>query len=389
MLVVGAGVVGLAVARHLARSRARRVTVADAAPTFGTGVSSRSSNVVHAGVYYAAGSLKARACVSGRRELVEFARAAGVPLSVCGKLIVATSADQVPALRGVLQRAVANGVREGEEIRLVTREEALAMEPELACQGAVHSACTGVVDAHALMAALLSDAGEGVETAFNTRVAAVRARGARGGFEVDVEGQGTPGAGGDTVTCATLVNCAGLHAPELARRTVTGAPAHDARVPRASFFCKGSYFRLARRRAPFSRLVYPLPEAHGLGVHLTLDLVGGARFGPDVQWVDSPSDLGVDASRAGAFYAEIRKYFPGLREGELEPDYAGIRPKLGPASEPARDFWVWGPREHGVRGLVHVLGVESPGLTSSLALARVVGEELRGESASLGAEVAR
>ncbi|MDO5624289.1 MAG: NAD(P)/FAD-dependent oxidoreductase [Pseudomonadota bacterium] len=356
-VVVGAGVVGLAVARALALA-GREVVVLEAEGAFGTQTSARSSEVIHAGIYYPPGSLKARLCVQGRQMLYAYCAARGVAHQRLGKLIVATRAAQVDALHAIAERAQANGVH---DLRLLTRAEALALEPALACEAALLSPSTGIVDSHALMLALLGDMeNAGGMLVLKTCVDRVRAESSV--IELTM-------ADGTALACRQLVNAAGLHAVALAARIDGLAPQH---VPRA-FFAKGSYFTLSGR-APFARLVYPVPEPGGLGVHLTLDMGGQARFGPDVQWVDSADDLPVDPARGDAFYAEVRQYWPDLPDGALQADYAGMRPKISGPGQPAADFGVQGPREHGVPGLVNLFGIESPGLTSCLALAdEVVG----------------
>jgi L-2-hydroxyglutarate oxidase LhgO len=350
-VVIGAGVVGLAVARALAL-QGREVMVLEAAEGIGTGTSSRNSEVIHAGIYYAQGSLKARLCVQGKEMLYAFCAERGIAHRRCGKLIVATSAPQVAQLQGIIDKAAANGVH---DLVLLSRAQARAMEPELECVAAVHSPSTGIVDSHALMLALqgeLENAGGLV--ALNSPLA--RAECLQEGIVLVAED-------GTQLQAATVVNAAGLHAPALARRFA----GLDARHVPTAYYAKGNYFTLSGR-SPFSRLIYPVPEAAGLGVHLTLDLGGQAKFGPDVQWVDSPDDLVVDAARGEAFYAEVRKYWPRLADGALVPGYAGIRPKIQAPHEPARDFLIQGPAEHGVAGLVNLFGIESPGLTSSLAI---------------------
>ena len=358
-VVIGAGVVGLAVARALSMA-GREVMVLEAADAIGTGTSSRNSEVIHAGIYYPAGSLKARLCVQGKAMLYDYCEARGIGHRRCGKLIVATSEAEVPQLAGIIAKAVANGVN---DLVLLTREQARALEPQLECVAAIHSPSTGIVDSHALMLSLQGDLeASGGIVVLNTAVALVEYT------QVDmiiIANDGT------RLRVNTVVNAAGLHAPALARR-FQGLPA--AHIPQA-FFAKGNYFTLAGR-SPFSRLIYPVPQAAGLGVHLTIDLGGQAKFGPDVQWVDSADDLAVDPARGDAFYAEVRKYWPGLQDGALMPGYAGIRPKINGPHEAARDFLIQGPADHGVRGLVNLFGIESPGLTSSLAIANHVAELL-------------
>ncbi len=350
-VVIGAGVVGLAVARALAL-QGREVMVLEAANAIGTGTSSRNSEVIHAGIYYTAGSLKARLCVQGKQMLYAYCAERGIGHRRCGKLIVATSDPQVAALQGIVAKAAANGV---DDLVLLTRDEARAMESQLECVAAIHSPSTGIVDSHALMLALQGDLeNAGGLVALNSGVAAAQA---------GSDGIALVAQDGTQLLATTVVNAAGLHAPAVARR-IQGLDAHH--VPQA-YFAKGNYFTLAGR-APFSRLIYPVPEAAGLGVHLTLDLGGQAKFGPDVQWVDAADDLVVDPRRGDAFYAEVRRYWPALQDGALLPGYAGMRPKISGPGEPAADFVIQGPAQHGVPGLVNLFGIESPGLTSSLAI---------------------
>ena len=357
-VVIGAGVVGLAVARALALA-GREVMLLEAADAFGTGTSARNSEVIHAGIYYPAGSLKARLCVQGKEQLYAYCAERGVAHQRCGKLIVATSAAQVDELRAIQQRAAANGV---DDLRLLTQAEALALEPALACQAALLSPSTGIVDSHGLMLSLLGDAeNAGAMLAVNSAVKSLAAQAgqAQSAIKIEVGGEG----GGTVLLARTVVNAAGLHAPALAART----QGLDARHVPSAYYAKGNYFTLAGR-APFSHLIYPVPEPGGLGVHLTLDLGGQAKFGPDVQWVDSPDDYLVDPTRGEGFYAEVRKYWPALADGALQAGYAGIRPKISGPGQPAADFVIQGPAEHGIAGLVNLFGIESPGLTSCLAI---------------------
>ena len=352
--VIGAGVVGLAVARTLA-AEGREVLILDAENAFGTGISARNSEVIHAGIYYAAGSLKARLCVAGRKRLYAYCAERGIAHRRCGKLIVATGETQREQLGRIAAAAAINGV---DDLQLLSRDQACALEPALECCAALLSPSTGIIDSHALMLSLLGDAErDGAVLALNSPVTGGEI--VDGGIVLKVR----VGAGETAILARTVVNCAGLGAQGVSRR-LRGLP--PASVP-PLHYAKGNYYALAGR-APFSRLIYPVPEAAGLGVHLTLDLGGQARFGPDVEWIEN-IDYSVDPKRAEAFYAEVRRYWPQLADGALLPAYAGIRPKPHAPGAPACDFLVSGPAEHGVPGLVNLYGIESPGLTSCLALA--------------------
>jgi L-2-hydroxyglutarate oxidase LhgO len=356
VVVIGAGVVGLAIARALAQ-RGLQTLVLEAGLAIGTGTSSRNSEVLHAGLYYPPGSLKARSCVRGRALLVEFCRRLGVPFSLCGKFVVATSPQQTGELEALAARGHDNGV---EGLRMLDAAAATAAEPALRCAAALESRVTGIVDSHALMLALQGELeAAGGLVAFDAPVLAGTA--GPQGLALQVGGREPM-----QLTAGLVVNAAGLHAPQVAA-SFEGLRAGS--VPRG-YYAKGSYFSLAGR-APFSRLVYPVPEPGGLGVHLTLDLAGQARFGPDVEWVDTV-DYRVDPARAQGFYASIRRYWPGLRDGALQPAYAGLRPKISGPGEPAADFVVQDARVHGLPGLVNLFGIESPGLTACLALAEEV-----------------
>ncbi len=359
-VVIGAGVVGLAVARALAL-KGREVMVLESTAAIGTATSSRNSEVIHAGIYYRPGSLKATLCVLGKRMLYDYCAERGIGFRRCGKLIVATSAPQVDQLEGIRQAAAANGV---DDLVALTRQQAQALEPQLECVAALHSPSTGIVDSHGLMLALqgdLENTGRGMAV-LNAPVD--HARCTDGGIAVVTQD-------GTHLRARGVVNAAGLAACALARRFEGLAP----RFVPSAYFAKGSYFVLSGR-SPFSRLVYPMPEPGGLGVHLTIDLGGQAKFGPDVQWVDSPDDTVVDAARGEGFYAEVRKYWPALADGALLPGYAGIRPKVSGPHEAPADFILQGPAVHGVAGLVNLFGIESPGLTSSLAIGAMVADLL-------------
>ncbi|MCF8168685.1 MAG: NAD(P)/FAD-dependent oxidoreductase [Rhodoferax sp.] len=356
-VVVGAGVVGLAVARALALE-GREVLVLEACNAIGTETSARNSEVIHAGIYYPAGSLKAQLCVQGKALLYDYCASRAISHRRCGKLIVATDSDQLGELHQIRNRAQRNGV---DDLVLLDAAQAHALEPQLRCEAALLSPSTGIVDSHGLMLSLQADLeNAGGMVALNSALA----RALCTPDYIDLEA-----LDGTCLRANAVVNAAGLHAPELASR-FEGLPAHH--VPTAHF-AKGNYFSLAGK-SPFTRLIYPVPEAAGLGVHLTLDLAGQARFGPDVEWVDSPDALTVAPERSAVFYAAIRNYWPALPDHALLPAYAGIRPKISGPDEPTRDFCIQGPPDHGVRGLVNLFGIESPGLTASMAIAdRVAG----------------
>ena len=351
-IVVGAGVVGLAIARALALS-GREVWVLEAADAIGTGISSRNSEVIHAGIYYPAGSLKARFCVEGKRRLYEYLAERGIGHSRMGKLIVASDEAEVPVLETIRGKAAVNGV---DDLEYLTGEEARRLEPALRVAGALLSPSTGVVDSHGLMVSLQGDV-ENAGGAVVFRAPVLGGRAANGAFLVHVGGEEPM-----DLESEVLVNAIGLRAPDFAR-SITGVPPKT--VP-TSYMCKGSYYSLTGR-APFSRLIYPVPEKAGLGVHLTLDLGGQARFGPDTQWIEH-EEYDVDIARADGFYAAIRRYWPDLPDGALAPGYAGIRPKISAPNDPAADFLVSGPAQHGIGGLVNLFGIESPGLTASMAI---------------------
>ncbi|HTR87363.1 MAG TPA: NAD(P)/FAD-dependent oxidoreductase [Reyranella sp.] len=355
-VVIGAGVVGLAVARALALA-GREVIILEAAEGIGTGTSSRNSEVIHAGIYYPKGSLMARACVTGRRMLYAYCAEHGVPHRNCGKLIVATNAQEAELLQSIKGRAEANGV---EGMQLLSGNAATQLEPNLRCTAALLSPATGIVDSHSYMLALQGDAeGRGVMLAIHSPVTGGKV--VDGGVELEVGG-----AEPMRLKCRTVINSAGLTAPDVAK-TIEGMPA--GKIPTA-YYAKGNYFTLTGR-SPFTRLIYPVPVPGGLGVHITVDLGGQAKFGPDVEWIDG-IDYSVDPHRADKFYDAVRKYWPALKDGALQPGYAGIRPKIVPPGAPAQDFVLQGPAEHGVAGLINLFGIESPGLTASLALAQQV-----------------
>jgi L-2-hydroxyglutarate oxidase LhgO len=362
-VVIGAGVVGLAVGRALALT-GREVMVLEAENAIGTSTSSRNSEVIHAGIYYPAGSLKARLCVQGKDLLYAYCAERGVAHQRLGKLIVATSEQQVQALDDIVAKAAANGVH---DLQKLNAAEAKALEPALACQAALLSPSTGIVDSHALMLTLQGDLeNAGGLLALVSPVQRVGLKQGTTTHPIRISMQDST-----ELACKVLVNAAGLNAVELAQ----GMNGLDKSLLPTAHYAKGNYFTLAGK-APFSRLIYPVPEHAGLGVHLTLDLGGQAKFGPDVQWVDDPTDLLVDPRRGDAFYAEVRKYWPDLADGALLPGYAGMRPKINGPSEAAADFLVQGPAQHGVPGLVNLLGIESPGLTSALTLADEVSQRL-------------
>lgn len=355
-IVVGAGVVGLAVARRLAMA-GHEVLILEAENAIGTGVSSRNSCVIHAGIYYDPDSVKARVCVAGKHALYQFCESHGVHHQRIGKLIVATDDSQLPALDGIQARARASGVV---DLVRLDRDQANALEPAVRCVGGVFSPSTGIVDVHEFMLALLGDAeAHGAMLALATRV--------RGGEVGDGRIVVEAGEGEDfRVSCELLVNCAALGAQGVAH-SLRGL---DPGTIPPLYYAKGNYFALAAR-SPFSHLIYPMPDGAWLGVHATLDLGGRCRFGPDIHWVQA-LDYDVDAQQLDAFYDSIRRWWPQLPDGALQPDYTGIRPKLYARGQPAADFVIQGPAQHGVPGLVNLYGIESPGLTSALAIAEEV-----------------
>ena len=355
-VVVGAGVVGLAIARRLAQA-GLDVIVVETAGDIGTGTSSRNSEVIHAGIYYPAGSVMAQLCVSGKKMLYAYCDDHGVPYRRCGKLIVATSEGENCKLAAIKAHAEANGV---DDLQTLNGAEARALEPAIKCTGALLSPSTGIIDSHAYMLALRGDI-ENAGGALAFHAPLIRGKSVHDGFEIEVGGD-TP----ITIGCQVLVNSAGLSAPAVAR-AIGGMPTD--RIP-TSYYAKGNYFSCSAR-APFTRLIYPVPEPGGLGVHLTIDMGGQAKFGPDVEWVDR-LDYTVDPARAEKFYPAIRRYWPALPDGALSPSYAGIRPKIVPPEIARQDFAIQGPRDHGVTGLINLFGIESPGLTSSLAIAERV-----------------
>lgn len=353
-LIIGAGVVGLAIARALAR-QGQSVIVLEQNEGIGMETSSRNSEVIHAGLYYSIGSLKAQLCVEGKKALYDFCAAYHVPHRRCGKLIVAVDEHEIPAIDAIRQKGLANGV---DDLVWLSGHEAQAKEPALSCVAALYSPSTGIIDSHAYMLALQGDIeAHGGAIAFNTGFQSARI--IPGGFEVT--------ATGDVVLTTTrLINAGGLHASKVARALAGLAPET---IPQTRY-AKGNYFSLAKK-APFTHLIYPAPHAHGLGVHLTLDMGGAAKFGPDVEWVET-IDYEVDPRRGDSFYAAIRTYWPDLPEGALQPSYSGIRPKICGPNDPAADFRIDGKAVHGIPHLVNLFGIESPGLTSSLAIAERV-----------------
>jgi len=352
-LVVGAGVIGLAVARALARA-GREVIVVESKSGIGAGISSRNSEVIHAGIYYRTGLDKTRLCVDGKAMLYAFCRGFGVPHKRCGKLLVAVNAGEIAKLTAIKAQAEANGVT---DLVWLSSEEARALEPPLVAERALLSPSTGIIDAHAFMLALRGDAeAHGAMFAFETPILAGHASGH--GLVIEVGGPAPT-----RLAAGLVVNAAGLSAQAVAR-SIVGMPVD--KIP-PLHLAKGNYFSLSGR-SPFSRLIYPMPTPGGLGVHLTLDLAGQAKFGPDVEWVDA-IDYDVDPGRAPSFYAAIRTYWPGLPDGALQPGYAGVRPKIARPGGSTTDFLLQTEKEHGVAGLINLFGIESPGLTASLAIA--------------------
>jgi L-2-hydroxyglutarate oxidase LhgO len=358
-VVVGAGVVGIAVARALAMA-GHDVLVLEQERRIGLHQSSHNSEVIHAGIYYSPSSVKARLCLEGRNRIYSFAKERGIPHRRIGKLVVATEADQIAKLQSMHRASISCGV---EDVVLLDRAEAIAREPELECVAALWSPSTGVIDSHAYMLALQGEAEQnGATFVFNARFRSGELK--PGGFRLHVEAPEPV-----QLECRQLVNCAGLCSPALVR-TLAGYP--EARIPKA-WFARGNYFE-CQSRVPFARLIYPVPDAIGLGIHLTLDVSGRAKFGPDVELVDEVS-YSIDPGRAGQFYAPIRRYWPGLPDGALMPAYAGVRAKIGPRGA-VQDFVIETESDHSVPGLINLFGIESPGLTSSLAIGREIADHV-------------
>ncbi|ASU37864.1 FAD-dependent oxidoreductase [Herbaspirillum sp. meg3] len=361
-VVIGAGVVGLAIARAFALA-GREVVIVEADTSIGNGISSRNSEVIHAGIYYRPGSLKARLCVEGRALLYRYCEERHVAHQRCGKLLVATSPEQAERMQAIAAHAAQNGVH---DLTAIDAAHAKELEPALHCVAALLSPSTGIVDSHGLMQQLLADAeAHGAILALQSQVVAAR----RTGDNITLDVVTTDGDQMQ-LSAGLVINAGGLAAPRLARCFEGLAPEH---IP-AAYFAKGNYFSLSGK-TPFSRLIYPLPEDGGLGVHLTLDLAGQARFGPDVEWLDVKDDrnldYAVDLRRSERFYASIRRYWPALPDASLQASYSGVRPKLTSTSK-EEDFLISGPAQHGYAGLINLFGIESPGLTSSLAIAQYV-----------------
>jgi L-2-hydroxyglutarate oxidase LhgO len=354
-IVIGAGVIGLAVARALAQA-GREVIILESERQVGMHTSSRNSEVIHAGLHYHPNSLKASLCVAGKELLYRYCAEQGVAHSRCGKLTVAAAAAQMAALENIAANARASGVC---DLQWLNAAQAQRLEPALQCTAALHSPSSGIIDSHGYMQSLLTQAERlGANLVFGTTVTALRPT--SGGIEV-VAGEGEP------VRARRVVNCAGLNA----HRVAASVEGLSTRYIPAIHYAKGSYFSLAGK-SPFTRLIYPVPSSGGhLGIHMTLDLGGAARFGPDFEWVEK-IDYAVDSARAAVFYDAIREYWPALQAGQLQAAYAGVRPKLSAAGEATRDFYISDPKDHGISGLVNLFGMESPGLTASLAIGEYI-----------------
>nr|GMD00260.1 L-2-hydroxyglutarate dehydrogenase, mitochondrial isoform X1 [Ipomoea batatas] len=384
-VVVGAGIVGIAVARELAVKHGRDVLVIDSAPTFGTATSSRNSEVIHAGIYYPPNSLKARFCVRGKELLYKYCKDHEVPHKEIGKLIVATGSSEIPKLSALMTRGIENGV---DGLRMIEAYEARRLEPELQCIKALWSPTSGIVDTHSLMLSLVGEAeSHGTTFTYNTAVIGGHLDGNQIHIHVSESStltnwhRSSPLYPDLILIPRLVVNSAGLSATAVAKRF---SGLNSGVIPDA-YYARGCYFTLSNARTPFTHLIYPIPEVGGLGVHVTLDLNGQVKFGPDVEWIEGIDDVSnflnmfdysVCEDRAKLFYPAIRKYYPGLMDGSLEPGYAGIRPKLSGPEVGFTDFVVQGEDIHGIAGLVNLFGIESPGLTSSMAIAEHVAAKL-------------
>ena len=369
-VVIGAGVIGLAVAREMAL-QGRETILLERESAFGTISSARNSEVIHAGIYYPKDSLKAKLCVEGNRLLYEYCRSHQVGTQPYGKLIVATDNNQINDLQAILYKALNNNVP---AIKMISGEEARALEPNLQCAAAILSSTTGIVDSHAYMLSLLGgfeDAGGMI--AYQSPLISAKPIGenAKNGFELEIGG-----ADAMKIQTKLLINCAGMSAPAIAKK-IEGLPQEQ--IPKA-YFAKGNYFSLSGK-SPFKHLIYPIPEPGGLGVHLTLDMGGQAKFGPDVEWLEideeNQIDYTVNPKRGEGFYEAVRKYWPGLKDHALQPDYSGVRAKIVPPNAPAGDFCFNTPQDHGLEGLFNLYGFESPGLTSSLAIAQYLEGQIK------------
>jgi L-2-hydroxyglutarate oxidase LhgO len=356
-IVIGAGVIGLAVARGLAKS-GREVLVIEPDDDIGKGMSSRSSEVIHAGLYYPKNSLKADLCTRGIRFLYNYLKEKGIPHKIVGKLVVAVTDDEINALKNLYACAVGNGIT---KLEIMSAERARALEPKLQCSAALFSPVTGIFDSHSYMAALRADAEDaGATFAFKTPFCSAYATGMRFHVKTGL------GKAADTIQCQALVNAAGINAQSVAS-LISQVPKNS--IP-ALHLSKGSYFSFSEP-VPFSHLIYPLPSTEGLGIHFTMDMSDQGRFGPDSEWVDEAS-YDVDPKKREAFATEISTYFPTLRPRSLKPAYAGVRAKVQGPGNPPGDFIIHGMKEHGLRGLANLYGIESPGLTASLAIADYV-----------------
>ena len=378
--IIGAGVVGLSVARGLSK-KGHEILLLEKSNTIGSGISSRNSEVIHAGIYYDKNTLKAKLCVEGKKLMYQYCQERDIPYRQCGKILVATDDEQRDfGLPQLVEVAKNNGLH---DLLVLSKEDVTVLEPNISCTGGVLSPSTGIIDSHTFMMHMLADAEEnGTTLALKSKINGGRiitkSSGERGNIALDVDGS--------EISCDNVVICAGLESDMIAASILsscsTNTDNNTLRIPK-QYYAKGNYFKLENQKSPFSRLVYPLPDPNGgLGVHATIDLSNSTRFGPDVDWldIDNPNDIdmSVDPQQADSFYAAIRKYWPDLQDGNLVPDYCGIRPKLSHpnvnTNTQLKDFMIAGPMYHKVQGLTVLLGIESPGLTSSLAIGNYVAE---------------
>jgi L-2-hydroxyglutarate oxidase LhgO len=395
-IICGAGVIGLTIARELLLNKNNPkpiIILLDRNTTFGQGVSSRNSEVIHAGLYYdkIKQPLKTTFCVQGRKLLTQYCQQKQIPYQNTGKLVVATDSNQQKSLLRLYNRAIENGLLPQEEIELISQQQAQKLEPELSCIQALHVKCTSILNVHDFMSAIENDLHSStgiIDFSYKSNVKSVQFN-QDGKFQLVI--QDLTSLQENIITCDSFINAAGLSAIEVAHNTFIPTnlyPNHDFYKPKSlpTHYAKGNYFKIAGgyRHPKFSHLIYPIPEQHGLGIHLTIDVNGGYRFGPNVEWISAPTSpqdwktiYVVNPKLAETFYDSIRRYWPHLQDNSLEPDFAGIRPKLVDAQQNAvQDFHIWTPKQHGVPGLIHLLGIESPGLTSSLAIAKYVVDQL-------------